>query len=290
MKAHVTIGHAILEAAELAVEASLGSPPPRTLGRRRLSRGTARERDSARVAHPRGRRRLRGDDGPPPVSGPRAGRRGARRARAACRRPVRPPLRGSALRGHAPHARPRALPAGGRRKLGPDARADARRLHGSTGSSSERKASTTSGSNSSPAFVRISSRAAFDRHRRAVRLVVRHRVERVRDREDARGERDLRAAEAARIARAHPSARGGRRSPGAPSRRAPAPARRSARRAMDARGSRRARPAESGPGFVSVDVRDADHADVVQPEPVGELRVEDQLGRARPRPARARAA
>ena len=114
----------------------------------------------------------------------------------------------------------------------------------------------------------------------AVGLVVRHRVERVRDREDARDERNLGAAKAARIAEAVPALVMGRDHV--------------ARRLSERRHRRDDALAEPRVLVDLVDlgrrerpllrqrrVRDADHADVVQPEPVGELRVQDQLGRAR---------
>ena len=58
---------------------------------------------------------------------------------------------------------------------------------------------------------------ASPRQRAPVRAVARHRVERVRDGEDAGGERDLLAAEPVRIAARRPSARGASARPAAPS-------------------------------------------------------------------------
>ena len=69
-------------------------------------------------------------------------------------------------------------------------------------------ADTTAGSNCVPAQRRSSASASSGVHAGAVRAVLRHRVERVADRDDPRAERDLLAAEPVRVAARRPSARG----------------------------------------------------------------------------------
>ena len=99
----------------------------------------------------------------------------------------------------------------------------------------------------SPALASISASATSTGKRLAVRLHVRHRVERVDDGEDPRGERDLARRAARAGSRCRPTARGGTRSPGGRCRSGTRSARRCARRARGARGSRSPRPASAGP-------------------------------------------
>ncbi len=141
-----------------------------------------------------------------------------------------------------------------------------------------RKTSTTSGSKCSPAFTLISCCASSIVRRIPIGLVVRHRVERVDDREDPGGQRDLDTAKPARIPGAVPAlvVAGDHLT----------------RETAELRNRRDDALAEPRmladlvqlcrrecAGLEQRRVGDADHPDVVQPEAVRELGLEGELGR-----------